>query len=479
MWLICFRLNDANFYRQNLISGSQTADRVLIFVAYLISLMTSIAQKLQQIEALHRQIDARGELPPEVLRRLENRLREETNYYSNRQEGGTLTREETRSVMTGNITVAGKPLKDILEMQRHDQVTLDIFRIGKGELKLSEKRIKDIHRAILYEEDPVRQEQLGQWKTEANEIINSRGEKFAFTPPDEVPDAIHALLNWLNAGLEKVDRGKSDPGSVLLLAFEFHHRFLAIHPFHDGNGRTARLLSNLILVAYGYPPFFITDEEKGAYNRYLTEIQGYGASPEAFIDFMLGLVIRSLQLALDVIEGRDTDDWEKRLSLLMTQLPPEPLLQTVRSRETLLTWTEELVFPVLSKILPVLEKFDGLFIHRRMYFGTGSGAAEVHDLTGMQQFFGHNLHDSTGEVSFEVHFQGFNRAPGTPFDVRYKIKWLCQPYDYALYVPAESGTAQFNRPYSRGYTDEEIREIAAQVGAGLTDRIEKEVGKQT
>lgn len=117
--------------------------------------MSSIPEKLRQIEALRHQIEARGKLPDEVLRRAQNRFREEANYYSNRQEGGTLTREETRSVMTGNITVAGKPLKDILEMQHHDRVTLEILRLGRGEVKLSEKRIKDIHRAIIVEEDPA------------------------------------------------------------------------------------------------------------------------------------------------------------------------------------------------------------------------------------------------------------------------------------------------------------------------------------
>lgn len=441
--------------------------------------MPNLAQKLQQIETLRGQIEAHGLLPPDVLRRVGNRLREETNYYSNRQEGGTLTREETRSVMTGNITVNGKPLKDILEMQRHDQATLEIMSIGKGELKLSEKRIKDIHKAILYEEDPARQPQLGQWKADANEIINSRGEKFAFAPPDEVPAKIHDLLNWLNAGLEKVDRGKAGFDSVLLLAFEFHHRFLAIHPFHDGNGRTARLLSNLILIAYGYPPFFITDEEKGVYNRHLTDIQGYGGSPEPFIEFMLGLEIRSLQLVLDVIEGRDTDDWEKRLGLLLTQLPPEPVLQTVRSKETLLVWADEVVFPVLKQILPVLEKFDPLFVSRTFHFGTNNGAAQTYDPAVMREFLVQNLHDRTEEVAFEVYFQGFNRAPKTPFDMRFKLRWWCQPYDYAFYLPAESGTPQYNRPYSQGYTAEEIRQIVAQTGRVLTNRIEKLLREQT
>lgn len=440
--------------------------------------MSGITEKLRQIEALGSQIEAKGKLPDEVLRRIEYRFREETNYHSNRQEGGTLTREETRSVMTGNITVEGKPLKDILEMQKHDQVTLDILRIGRGEVKFSEKRIKDIHREIIVEENPEEQQHLGAWKTEPNHIINSRLERHDFTPPGEVPEAIHRLLDWLNAELEKVERCDTKAIHPAVLAFEFHHRFLAIHPFYDGNGRTARLLSNLLLVSCGYPPFFITDEEKDVYNRYLTDIQGYGGSPELFIEFMLGLEQRSLQMMLDVIEGRDLDDWEKRLSLLTTQLPAESSLQKVRSKETLLEVVEKVVFPVLEQVLPVLIKFKDLFVGRKMTFGTGSGLVSVDDLSQIQQFLSLNLHTNTEEIKFEAQFEGFNRAPKFAFDVRLGMRWYFQRYDYAFYLPVESGTPQFNRPYHHVYSAEEIKDIARQAGSYLTNQIEQKVQEQ-
>jgi Fic family protein len=156
---------------------------------------------------------------------------------------------------------------------------------------------------------------------EHNEIINWKGEKCGFASPDEVLEKMHQLLNWLNGELDKVKRDDKNAIHPAVLAFDFHHRFLTIHPFHDGNGRTARLLSNLVLVANGFPPFYVTDEEKETYNRYLTDIQGYGGDPDLFIEFMLGLVMRSLQLTLDVIEGRDEkeDDWEKRLRFLSSR----------------------------------------------------------------------------------------------------------------------------------------------------------------
>jgi Fic family protein len=272
--------------------------------------MASLAQIWSSIETLQAQIQACGTLTPEVLRKIEYRFRLECNYFSNRQEGGTLTRRETRSVMIDNITVTGKPLREIREMHGHDQAMIEILRVGKGEVNLSEKRIKAFHRLIVHYPEQESLEKTGEWKRQANEIINERGEKHSFLPPDEVPDAMHALLNWLNASLDQTKRARPAAMHPLEIAFTFHYRFLAIHPFADGNGRTARLLSNLILVAMGYPPFYINDDDKKQYNRYLSDIQGYGGSPNLLMEWMGGLVARSMQLLLDIIEGREEADPE-------------------------------------------------------------------------------------------------------------------------------------------------------------------------
>jgi Fic family protein len=264
--------------------------------------MHILSDILNDIEKLRSEITALGPLSDAVLRRLEYRFRLECNYFSNRQEGGT--------VMIGVITVENKPLRDIQEMKGHDEVMQDILRIGQNQNRISEKRIKEIHRSIIVEDNPGKKDQVGNWKTTYNEIINSKGEEFGFLPPDEVPYAMHDLLNWLNAEWDKIEHKNKAALHPAVLAFEFHHRFLTIHPFYDGNGRTARLLSNLILTAHGYPPFFINDEEKDTYNLYLSEIQGYGAAPDLFIEFMCKLLQRSLELSLKVIEGLDEDFYQ-------------------------------------------------------------------------------------------------------------------------------------------------------------------------
>ncbi len=80
--------------------------------------------------------------------------------------------------------------------------------------------------------------------------------------------------------------------------------FLTIHPFSDGNGRTARILTNLILISLAYPPFWVTEgAEKDAYNRYLADIQAYGGSPDLCYEFLAGLVQRSVEI-LEMMKGR-------------------------------------------------------------------------------------------------------------------------------------------------------------------------------
>ncbi len=271
-------------------------------------MVNSLDSILIETDRVREKIRAYGQLSPEILRRIEYQFRLECNYFSNRQEGGTLTRRETRSVMIDNITVDGKPLREIREMRGHDEAMLEILRTGRGEVRLSERRIRDFHRLIVVFPETEKVETPGAWKRQANEIINDRGEKFSFTPPDEVPEAMHQLLNWLGAQQEKISSRHRQALHPLVVAFDFHHRLLTIHPFSDGNGRVARLLSNLLLVAYEYPPFFINDEEKDTYNRYLADIQGYGGDPNLLIAFMCKSVIRSQHLVLDIIEGNGKEE---------------------------------------------------------------------------------------------------------------------------------------------------------------------------
>ena len=263
----------------------------------------NITEKLAEIDNRKQAIEKNGQLTDEIRKRINYRFRLDWNYYSNRIEGGTLTREETRSIMVGNIDVHRKPIKDVMEMNGHDEVVREILRIGVGEARLSERHIKDIHRAIMYDEDNRKREEIGQWKKRPNEIINYQNEKINFTAPAEVAEQMYQLLNRTNAGTDRIAEGKKDAPHLVLLASDFHIDYLTIHPFYDGNGRTARILINLLFIAQGFPPIIITDEEKWVYYRYLSDIQTHSSDRDLFYDFMADLLFRALQLVQDAIDG--------------------------------------------------------------------------------------------------------------------------------------------------------------------------------
>ncbi len=282
-----------------------------------------VREVYQRIQALQDEIAALGPLDPEVRKRIDYKFRLDWNYHSNNIEGGTLTVAETKSIMLGHVTVEDKPLRDILEMRGHDQTVKTIMAMGKGEVQLSEKRIKEIHAAIIHEDDPSLKSSIGKWKTLANEIKNPRkGVTFRFCEPEEVPDAIHKLLDWFKSENEKLKQNKSDLPAPRL-AFEFHLRFLTIHPFHDGNGRLGRILLNLILISMGYPPIIINNNDKPRYEDLLTEIQVNGAPQNDLWIFLGKLLIRSLELVKKAIDGEDIFDVRdagKRLELIKVNL---------------------------------------------------------------------------------------------------------------------------------------------------------------
>lgn len=268
----------------------------------------ALTELIKRIDELQSQIQAHGKLDNETLKRITYKFRLDWNYNSNVMEGNSLTKLETRTVMINNITVEGKPLKDIIEMRGHDNVISNILKIGKGELNLSEARIKEIHKSIMYEDDPEKKQGIGIWKTNNNYLYNYKNERVDFTPFTEVKDKMHELVNWLSAQFEKIKAKDKKALHPVVLAFEFHLKYIHIHPFYDGNGRTARIFMNLILIAFGYPPIIVKLEEKKQYYQYLGDVADYGGSPDLFYEFMGGLLINSQEEVIKAINGEDVEE---------------------------------------------------------------------------------------------------------------------------------------------------------------------------
>jgi Fic family protein len=300
---------------------------------------------LADIDKLKSVLDGYYPIPNDRLQKINYKFRLEWNYHSNKMEGGTLTFEETRSVMMAQLDIHGKPLRDVLEMRGHDEVIKNIQKVGRGEIRLTENKIKDIHKAIIFDDDDL----PGILKNRNNYIYNYAGERFDFTPKEETAAALNTLTNWLDNALKAVNKkSKKAKRTIPDIAFEYHLRFLTIHPFLDGNGRTGRILMNLILISNGYPPIIIRTEEKDVYSKLIAHAQQYEENPLPFYE-MLGNIF-------------EMEDWEKRLQLLEHQNTKEQNI--VKSEKTIFTVLDNTFLPLLSYAELKFSAFDKLYAHK-------------------------------------------------------------------------------------------------------------------
>lgn len=334
--------------------------------------------KRNQIDSFQESISSFGELSEDLKKKITYKFRLDWNYYSNSMEGNTLTMGETRSVMVGNLTVGGKPIKDVLEMKGHDEVITEILKIGQSESRLSEKRIREIHNGIMHEEDESKKNMIGSWKTEPNWIINYKGERFDFVEPADVPARIHDLLNKTNAAIDALKQQRADAPHPIDIALDFHLEYVIIHPFYDGNGRTARILTNLLLISFGYPPFWVKSNDRKAYNQYIADIQGYGGNPDLFYEFAAEQILYSQKIILNALEGNeinDSDDLDKELALLKAQLKGEPVLNSKANPENIIAAAEDNFIPLFIWLESKCESLKEFFFesNRRINYETDGG----------------------------------------------------------------------------------------------------------
>ena len=195
-------------------------------------------------------IDSHRPFSQNMSRQLRDKLIIEWTYNSNAIEGNTLTLSETKVVLENGITIKGKPLKDHLEIINHKEAIEYIEDLVSKKVKLSEYDIRSVHYLILKEIDSTN---AGKYRHENVFISGAKHvPPIYMNVPYEMQKMIEKYQSWKN--LHPVVR-----------ACFLHGEFVKIHPFIDGNGRTARLLLNFELIQSGYPPVVIKTENRADY----------------------------------------------------------------------------------------------------------------------------------------------------------------------------------------------------------------------
>ncbi len=251
----------------------------------------------QRIISKKEALDGFRPLAPALVRNLEDWFTVELTYTSNAIEGNTLTRRETAIVIEKGLTVGGKSLKEHLEATNHAGA-LGFVRslIEKQPHQLTADDLLTVHHMILRGIDD---ESAGRYR---NVPVRISGAAVILPNPRKVPDLMNDFMAWITAGENELH--------PVAFAGEAHYRLVTIHPFVDGNGRTARLLMNLLLMMQGYPPVIIRKRDRLAYIGSLEKAQS-GGSKAPYEKIIAQAAERSLDIYLQAARGesavRDTD----------------------------------------------------------------------------------------------------------------------------------------------------------------------------
>ena len=242
---------------------------------------SDLKAKLSVVDEAKAELDSLRPLPVNSVASLREKLFLEWTYNSNAIEGNTLTLRETKVVLEG-ITVGGKSLREHFEAINHRNAILYVEELVAGQEPLSEWQIKSIHGLVL---KGVDDDEAGRYRRE-NVVIAGA----STAPPDflHLNEEMRELIIW-HEGAEKLH--------PIERAAELHTRFVEIHPFIDGNGRTGRLLMNLELMKAGYPPAVIRKEDRLPYYDALDE-----ACVSRSFDGITDLIVEAVQRSMDAYQ---------------------------------------------------------------------------------------------------------------------------------------------------------------------------------
>ncbi|MEY3442408.1 MAG: hypothetical protein RLZZ519_689 [Bacteroidota bacterium] len=414
-------------------------------------------------------LDAMRPLGAEQEARIMQKFRLDWNYHSNHLEGNSLTFGETKTLLLYGITAQGKPLKDHIEMTGHNEALNWVLDVVKGERILTETFVRELHELLLkepYEVDAItpdgkptkRMISVGKYKSVPNHVKTQRGEIHYFATPEETPAKMEELLNWYR---EQVDREDANP---IFVAALFHHRFINIHPFDDGNGRTGRLLMNFILMKYGFPPAIIKTEDKLNYYRALQ--QADGGAVDVFVEYVAKNLVRSLEIMLAGARGEnieEPDDLDKELALLEQRLKGMgKKAEVLKSKEAILEVLEQFVEPLIIELKKSAPRFEKFYLGRNEAWG-GYNDPGV-DIGELELFVEDRsrILDQTVQLFIVQTFSKFRYAEFADLEYSSVLRIFFGTHSYSIFETDATGELK--------YYDEQISEHEI---AGIAQRIAK------
>lgn len=245
---------------------------------------------LNRISLKKSRLDDKRPLPTYALKSIKDSLSIEWSHNSTAIEGNSLTLQETKVVIEEGLTIGGKSLREHFEIINHEEAIDFIDLIVREDHHVEKRIILDLHQIVMRNID---RDYGGRYRTSGVRISGAN-----FVPPDalKVDELMNDLLDWY----------KDDFGlNIIIQAAVFHHRFVWIHPFFDGNGRTVRLVMNLLLMNAGFPPAIILKNDR---KKYYAALNAANKSDYTKFIILVGQAVeRSLDIYLSALDDNYSD----------------------------------------------------------------------------------------------------------------------------------------------------------------------------
>ena len=242
--------------------------------------------QLKILDEKKSRLDAHRPLPPAIAAKLAEYFRVDWTYNSNAIEGSTITLAETRAIFLDGVTIGGKSLREHLEVINNAHAIDFVEMIARQDEPITESVMRQIHALVLRTIDDAN---AGSYRR-----VNVRitGSDVALPDVSAVPGLMSDFARWLASDETRTMH-------PVEFSAHAHFKFVDIHPFIDGNGRTARLLMNLILIRAGFPPTVIQMKTRAQYYAALRKADAGDARD--FIALVADAVERSLDIYLDAL----------------------------------------------------------------------------------------------------------------------------------------------------------------------------------
>lgn len=191
-------------------------------------------------------------------------------YHSTAIEGSTLTLDEVKQVVDeGKDNIPGKPhLHSLMVRDHHQALSLVESALLRPDHRLTVEFIMSIAACVMHNTGAVHKTILGEFDEARGQLRlhNVQADGQYFLGYDKVVSALHAHVLKTENVLKELRAGKDHhPTSILKAVWKAHYDFLSIHPFGDGNGRTARLIMNYLLARLDFPPCIVHVEDRELY----------------------------------------------------------------------------------------------------------------------------------------------------------------------------------------------------------------------